>query len=218
MEFKTSSEVRLVSITPHAEKIILYCARVSSNNQNSSNTSLINYLIKHGHWSPFEMAHMIVEIITSRAISAQILRHKSFSFQEFSQRYAGVTAFFLVEGRKQAEKNRQSSIDLLDANIKNEFLSLQQKIIYESYEAYKKAIKMGVAREQARFLLPMSAQTKLYMAGNIRSFIHYVQLRTQEDTQKEHREIAEKIKKIMIKELPIISDALGWHKMTIYNL
>jgi thymidylate synthase (FAD) len=210
MDLKSSSEVRLISITPKAEELILYCARVSSKNQNSKDTRLIEYLIKHNHWSPFEMAHMVVEIKTTRAISAQILRHKSFSFQELSQRYTSVSDFFLADGRYQSAKNRQASYEELKEEDNEKFKELQRQIITYSYEAYKKALKMGVAREQARFLLPLSTMSKLYMAGNIRSFIHYVLVRTQEDTQKEHREIAEKIKEIMKRELPIISQALGW--------
>jgi thymidylate synthase (FAD) len=204
--------VNLISITPDAEKNIMYMARVSNpKNQNSENTKLLDYCIKHGHWSVFEMAHMTVEITTSRAIAAQILRHKSFSFQEFSQRYAEAQQFELVSARRQDEKNRQNSIDDMSLKDFEWFYKAQGKVIELASKLYKEALDKGIAKEQARFLLPLSTQTKLYMSGSIRSWLHYLDLRCGNGTQLEHREIAEEIKKIFIEKLPIISKAKGWN-------
>lgn len=195
-------------ITPEAEKQIMYCARVSSNNQDSENTKLLNYCIKHGHWSIFEMANMCVEINTSRAISAQILRHRSFSFQEFSQRYAAVQDFETYEARRQDEKNRQNSIDDLSDENMIWFRVAQQNVHNSAEQLYKEALKRGIAKEQARFLLPMSSSSKLYMNGTVRSWIHYLNLRCANGTQKEHVEIANQIKGIFKQELPIVAEAL----------
>ena len=166
--------------------------------------------MKHGHWSILEQANMCIEINTSRAISAQILRHRSFSFQEFSQRYAPVQSFEQYEARRQDQKNRQNSIsDMSDEDQK--WFPEQQKDVQEHAEkAYNEALVKGIAKEQARFLLPMASSTKMYMNGSIRSWVHYIQVRTDPSTQKEHREIAEKIKEIFIEELPIVAEALGW--------
>src|SRR5271166_5903700 len=163
--------VSLISATPDAEKTILYCARVSSPNQESENTALLGYCIKHGHHSVFEMANMCVEIVTSRAISAQILRHKSFSFQEFSQRYAAATEFETYEARRQDSKNRQNSIDDMSEKDKEWFLNVQDMVQDYCSNLYNTALKMNIAKEQARMLLPMSTQTKLYMNGNLRSWL-----------------------------------------------
>lgn len=183
--------VRLVWITPDAEKLMAYCARVSSPNQeNEEYEGLLRYCIKNEHWSVFEMASMCVEIETSRAISAQILRHRSFSFQEFSQRYAQATEFETYEARRQHEKNRQSSVDDMSEEAKVWFQMQQQTVQSVCQEAYDSALRHGIAKEQARFLLPMGVKTKLYMSGSIRSWIHYCKLRTQPGTQLEHRDIA----------------------------
>lgn len=203
--------VKLISITPDAEKTILYCARVSNpNNQNSENTKLIDYCIKHGHWSIFEMAHMTVEIETSRAIAAQILRHRSFCFQEFSQRYAQVQTYEKYEARSQDLKNRQNSINNMSEEDKEWFSEAQTYIAEMAFDKYEAALAKGIAKEQARFLLPLSTSTKLYMCGNIRSWLHYLDLRCANGTQQEHQDIANAIKQLFIKELPAISKAKGW--------
>ena len=204
-------QTRLIHITDRAEQLILKCARVSSNNPDNQDTKLLGYCIKHGHWSIFEMASACFEITTSRAISAQILRHKSFSFQEFSQRYASITTFEHYRARRQAEKNRQSSIDDLDYDTINWFDWAQDKIQEYSTDLYEEALEKGVAKECARFILPMSIQTKLYMHGSIRSWIHYLSLRTKEDTQHEHREIALQIEDTLRLYLPSIAKACGWN-------
>ena len=205
------SLAKLVWISPEAEKHIAYCARVSSSNQeNPEYAKLISYCIKHNHWSILEQANMCIEVNTSRAISAQILRHRSFNFQEFSQRYSSVQSCEVYEARRQDDKNRQNSISDMTGDEQDWFRE-QQLIVHENSERlYNIALKKGIAKEQARFLLPMSSSTKMYMNGTIRSWVHYIQVRTDESTQKEHRDIAEEIKKIFIEEMPIISNALGW--------
>ena len=204
-------KAKLIWITPDAEKMIMYIARVSSPNQDSDKTGLLKYLIRNHHWSPFEMANACFEIETSRAITSQILRHRSFSFQEFSQRYSEVLGFEKYEARRQDESNRQNSIDDLDEEIKSTFDNYQEALWAFSNVLYNKSLQDGVAKEQARFLLPMSTSSKLYMSGNFRSWIHYVNLRTLENgTQKEHAEIAEAIKAQLSEELPILAKALEW--------
>lgn len=204
------SEVNLVWITPEAEKQIMYTARVSSNDQNSENTKLLNYCLKHGHFSIFEMANMCIEIETSRAISAQILRHRSFSFQEFSQRYAKAQGFEVYEARRQDLKNRQNSIDDMSDEDLAWFKVAQQGLHQKSSQLYQEALDRGIAKEQARFLLPMGTTSKLYMNGTVRSWLHYINLRCANGTQKEHIEIAEKCKQIFKQEMPIIAEALEW--------
>ena len=208
--------VKLISLTqPHdesmnCEDLIAYCARVSNpSNQNNTATApnLLKYLIKHKHWSPFEMASMTVEIKTSRAIAAQILRHRSFSFQEFSQRYSVAQELEEVQLRKQAEKNRQSSTDEFTDGF---FLAKVREHLAKSVSLYSQAIEMGVAKESARLLLPLTTETTMYMSGTIRSWVHYIDLRSQEDTQKEHRDIAEGCRDIFVEHFPNISIALGW--------
>lgn len=211
------NEVQLVSATPRAELLILYIARVSSN-QDNSKIGLINYLIKNKHWSPFEMVDMCVEINTSRAISQQILRHRSFSFQEFSQRYARVTDYVVYEARRQAEKNRQSSVDGLTDEIKEYWIDLQNEVASFAFDKYNEALSHGIAKECARFLLPLNTATKIYMKGSMRSWIHYLELRCDEHTQLEHREIANEIKKIFVVNFPITSAALGWRNETLVLL
>jgi thymidylate synthase (FAD) len=199
------SQVNLISVTPDAEKTMLYCARVSNpKNQTNENTKLLDYCITHGHWSIFEMAHMTVEITTSRAIAAQILRHKSFAFQEFSQRYAAADSFELYPARRQDTKNRQNSIDDMDEETKKWFEEKQKEIWEKSYSYYQEALTKGVAKEQARFLLPLNTTTKLYMTGSVRSWIHYLDLRCGNGTQLEHQEIANSIKSIFIQQFPTI--------------
>jgi thymidylate synthase (FAD) len=212
--------VKLVSLTqPHpnmgdmnCEDLIAYCARVSNpSNQNNTETApnLLKYLIKHKHWSPFEMASMTLEIKTSRAIAAQILRHRSFSFQEFSQRYSIAQELEPLELRKQAEKNRQSSADeFTDALLSTRV----REHLGKAVSLYNEAIKKGVAKECARLLLPLTTQTTMYMSGTVRSWIHYIDLRSKEDTQREHRQIAESCKEIFKEHFPNISLALGWRE------
>lgn len=203
-------KVNLVSITPEAERIIAYCARVSSPNQDNPEIQpLLSYCIKHGHWSIFEMADMTVEIETSRAIAAQLLRHKSFSFQEFSQRYSVATEFEMYPGRRQDKKNRQNSIDDLPPEIMSHFNDMQSRVHELGYQLYMEALSLGIAKEQARFLLPLSTKTRLYMKGSIRSWIHYLKVRQDASTQKEHRDIANLIWDIFSKELPVISTTLS---------
>lgn len=206
--------VKLVSITPDAEKIMTYCARVSNpSNQNNFDTApkLLKYCIKNSHWSIFEMANICVEIKTSRAIAQQILRHKSFSFQEFSQRYAPVTSAIVYEARRQDDKNRQNSIDDLSEETKAWFKSAQETVNGLSFDLYQQAIEKGIAKECARFLLPLSTATTLNMNGTVRSWIHYLDLRSGHGTQKEHLVIAQAIKDlIFVPNLPNIAEALGW--------
>lgn len=207
--------VDLVSITPDAEKTITFCARVSNpNNQSNTTTSpkLLKYLITHQHWSPFELASMTMQIKTSRAISPQILRHRSFTFQEFSQRYAAVDENGIVTyaARRQDTKNRQNSIDDLSSDIKDEWESRQLQNWRNSFEHYKWAIDSGIAKECARFVLPLGTATTIYMAGTIRSWIHYIELRSANGTQAEHKEIADEAKKVFKQQLPAIAEALGW--------
>lgn len=219
-------EVKLVSVTPNAEKLILYIARVSNpKNQNSGKTELIKYLLEQKHFSPFEHAFLTVEVKTSRAISAQIIRHRSLYFQEFSQRYSEVTEFEPIELRKQATKNRQSSTDVFDPVIKIDTRELtftdEDDTIHNTYASeaiqehldntralYKALLDVGVARESARMILPLTTQTTIYISGTLRSFIHYIQLRTEEHAQKEHRDVAIAIKQIMKHEFPIVMQAL----------
>ena len=197
---------KLIWITPEAEQVIGYCARVSNpaNQDNPDVAGLLKYCIKHGHWSIFEMASMCVEIKTTRAIAPQILRHRSFSFQEFSQRYAEVHDFpVLGQMRLAGTTNRQSSQPLPERGFDTDIILDAELAVSRSYWTYNKLIKAGIAAETARMVLPLCCPTTLYMSGTIRSWIHYVQLRTQEDTQLEHREIADSIKALMAENLPI---------------
>ena len=210
-------EVKLISITEpnilssgSAEELIAYCARVSNpSNQDNKQTAprLLKFLIKHKHWSPFEMVDMTVEIKTSRAIAAHILRHRSFSFQEFSQRYSQATDIEPIELRKQAESNRQSSEEVIDEPVIN---NVVKHSIDTALMTYEKLITQGVAKEQARMVLPLATQTTMYMKGSIRSWVHYIDLRTEQNTQKEHRLIAEECKNILIANLPTVAEALEW--------
>ena len=205
--------VDLVHSTPDGDNLISYMARVSNpSNQNNTETSarLIKYLIKHKHWSPFEMVNMCVQITTTRSIAAQILRHRSFSFQEFSQRYAGVTTKpepLVV--RRQDSKNRQSSIDDVDAYTTQDFQIKAQQVYDLSYSLYNEMLEAGIAKECAREVLPLSAPTKLYMNGTLRSWIHYCDLRCSNGTQKEHRDIADECRLLIEQCFPLVSQALS---------
>ncbi len=197
--------------TPTPEGLIAYCARVSSPKQdNPSYANLLKYCIKHRHWSIFEMVDMTVEILTSRAIAQQILRHRSFCFQEFSQRYAKVQEMERYTPRRQDMKNRQNSIEDLDPKTVEWFMSAQDEIQNLGMKHYNQALEKGIAKESARFLLPLSTQTRLYMKGSIRSWIHYLEVRTDPGTQKEHRQIALSILEIFKARFPITSEALAW--------
>ena len=206
---------KLVHITPNAEELISYMARVSNPaNQTNQETAprLIRYLIKHHHWSPFEMVNMCVEINTTRSIAAQILRHRSFSFQEFSQRYAKVAAVSVMpELRLQDHTNRQNSIDDLDYLRQDLYSSKIQHLFDESYRLYNQLLEEGVAKECAREVLPLATPTTLYMNGTIRSWLHYVDLRTSNGTQKEHALIAAQIQDILYQHLPNVCEAM-WNK------
>jgi len=208
--------VKLISITPDAEKTIAYCAKVSNpNNQNNENyTKLLKYCIDHEHWSIFEQAFMTLEINTSRGIAAQILRHRSFTFQEFSQRYADATLLaqdiLPFELRRQDTKNRQNSINDISDEIKVKWNTKIREHFAKAKAIYDGLIEDGVAKECARFILPLATPTRLYMSGTIRSWIHYIDLRSSHGTQKEHIDIANMCKDIFISQLPIVSEALGW--------
>ena len=209
-------QVKLVTVTPKAEETIGYIARVSNpkNHENPNVSGLLGYCIKHQHWSVFEQAHMTPEIETTRGLAAQILRHRSFTFQEFSQRYANTNflgAIPVPDLRRQDEKNRQNSID--DVPQKQvEFLQKEiQAYFAEGLDLYNELIREGIAKECARFVLPLATPTRLYMTGTLRSWIHYIDLRSGHGTQKEHMEIAEKCRDIFKEQFPIISEALEWN-------
>ena len=208
-------QVQLVHITPNAEQLIAYMARVSNpSNQSNTETSakLIRYLIQHQHWSPFEMVNMCVEIETTRSIAAQILRHRSFSFQEFSQRYAPVTEMpEIPQLRTQDLKNRQNSIDNLDEVLDKKFQHEIAKAYVQCYRVYRDMIDAGIAKECAREVLPMASPTKLYMNGTVRSWLHYCDLRTGSGTQKEHAVIAGQVQDILYSRLPNVCEAM-WSK------
>jgi len=204
---------KLVWVTPDAEKLIGKIARVSNpnNEDNPEIEKLIKYLIKHKHWSPFEMASMCLEIHTTRAISAQILRHRSFSFQEFSQRYAIPTDTFatvLPKLRRQDTKNRQNSIDDLEAQTLEYYEQRIDDHFRQSVQLYESLLHSGVARECARSVLPLNTVTRLYMSGTIRSWLHYIDLRTDNGTQREHMQVAAACGEILDTELPLISRAM----------
>ena len=213
--------VKLVAITKGvneldglmSEDIVSYVARVSNpSNQMNTETApkLLKYLAKNKHWSPFEHVHMTLEIVTSRAIAAQILRHRSFVFQEFSQRYAQATNFVYYDARSQDLKNRQNSVDNMSKEDKDWFVDAQTQVMLQSSRLYEEALRRGVAKEQARFLLPLSTETKLYMTGNARSWLHYIELRSANGTQKEHMDIALAAKDIFKQEYPATAEAMGW--------
>jgi thymidylate synthase (FAD) len=208
--------VKLVTVTPKAEETMGYVARVSNpkNQDNPKVAGLLSYCIKHGHWSVFEQAHLTVEIETTRGLAAQILRHRSFTYQEFSQRYADSSMLSKViplpELRRQDDKNRQNSIDDLDPFVVQDFDLKMQRHFVEGMKLYKEMLDAGVAKECARFVLPLATPTKLYMTGSVRSWIHYINLRSAHGTQKEHMEIAENCRSIFNEQFPIVAEALGW--------
>lgn len=206
--------VKIIAITPDAETLMGYCARVSNpaNQDNPDVEKLLGYCARNGHWSVFEMANMILEFTTSRAISPQILRHRSFSFQEFSQRYSSPTdgGFIRYRARRQDTKNRQNSIDDLSQETKDWFNKEQELNWDYCKNAYDIALQHGIAKECARFLLPGSTLTRLYMNGTVRSWVHYLSLRTKPGTQLEHLELALEAKKIFIENLPKTARGLEW--------
>ena len=207
-------KITKVSVTPDAEKLIGYIARVSNpkNQDNPEVAGLLKYCIKHGHWSIFEQASMTVEIETTRGIAAQILRHRSFTFQEFSQRYADTNLLAdeipMFDLRHQDTKNRQNSTDDVPYNKKKDLEYKIAEHFVEAMDLYNELLASGIAKECARFILPLATPTRLYMTGTVRSWIHYIQLRGGHGTQKEHMDIAHAIEDIFIKEFPITSEAL----------
>jgi thymidylate synthase (FAD) len=213
--------VKLVSVTPDAEKTMAYCARVSNpSNQNNENyAKLLKYCIDHQHWSIFEMAFMTLEIDTTRGLAAQILRHRSFTFQEFSQRYADTTLLAedipMFEFRSQDTKNRQNSVDNVSDEIKNKWRVKIREHFAKSKALYDGMIADGIAKECARFVLPLATPTRLYMSGSVRSWIHYINLRSAHGTQKEHMDIANACKNIFIEQFSTIGEALGWKNENI---
>jgi len=209
------NQAKLISVTPDAEKHIAYCARVSNpNNQDSEKfAGLLKYCIKHQHWSIFEQAFMSMEIETTRGIAAQVLRHRSFTFQEFSQRYASTnflnSEIELPELRRQDDKNRQNSIDDLDPEMVDKINRQMVTLFSSASNLYNQMLEAGVAKECARFVLPLATPTRMYMTGSLRSWITYIALREKNGTQKEHMEIAKSCKEIFCKEFPITAEALG---------
>ena len=207
------TNVRLISVTPDAEKTIGYVARVSNpkNQENPNVAGLLKYCIKHQHWSIFEQAFMTLEIETTRGLAAQILRHRSFTYQEFSQRYADSSLLAksipLPQLRRQDDKNRQNSIDDIDPLTQQDFEIKMQRHFVNGMHLYKEMLDAGIAKECARFVLPLATPTKLYMSGSIRSWMHYIDLRSAHGTQKEHMDIAEACRDIFIEQFPIIAEA-----------
>ena len=207
--------VKLLSITPDAEKTMAYIARVSnpSNQDNEKYSGLLKYCIKHNHWSVFEQSTMTLEIQTTRGIAAQILRHRSFTFQEFSQRYADTNLLGTIpvpDLRSQDSKNRQNSIDDLPKNQKEQLQKTIATYFAEGIDLYNELIREGVAKECARFVLPLATPTRIYMTGSVRSWIHYIDLRSAHGTQKEHMDIVEEIRGIFKQQFPVCTNALNW--------
>ena len=210
--------VKFISITPDAEKTMAYIARVSNpkNQDNEKFAGLLKYCIKHNHWSVFEQSSMTLEIETTRGLAAQILRHRSFTYQEFSQRYADSSLLEetipLPELRRQDTKNRQNSTDDLDESDKQHYQLEMQKLFEKSMKLYKNMLDNGVAKECARFVLSLATPTRLYMTGSCRSWIHYINLRSAHGTQKEHMDIAHRCREIFVEQFPNVSEALEWNK------
>lgn len=210
--------VKLISITPNAERTMAYIARVSNpaNQDNENYSKLLGYCIKHNHWSVFEQAHMTLEIETNRGIAAQILRHRSFTFQEFSQRYADTNLLAeeipLPELRRQDTKNRQNSINDIDEEKLFAMNKMIRHLFVDAQDTYNYLLEQGVAKECARFVLPLATPTRLYMTGSCRSWIHYINLRSAHGTQKEHMDIVEAVRCIFIWQFPGVSNALEWVK------
>tara|TARA_R100000406_G_scaffold28315_1_gene18246 strand:+ start:934 stop:1569 length:636 start_codon:yes stop_codon:yes gene_type:complete len=208
--------VRLISVTPDAEKTMGYVARVSNpnNQENPKVAGLLKYCVNHQHWSVFEQAFMTLEIETTRGLAAQCLRHRSFTYQEFSQRYADSSLLAdeipMIDLRRQDTKNRQNSIDDIDPFTKQEFEIKIKRHFEEGMKLYKEMLNSDIAKECARFVLPLATPTRIYMSGSCRSWIHYIQLRSANGTQKEHMDIAEECKKIFVEQFPTVSEALEW--------
>ena len=209
-------EVKLISVSPNAEKHMAYCARVSNPNkqENEKYAGLLRYCIKHQHWSIFEQAFMTIEINTTRGLAAQILRHRSFTYQEFSQRYADSSllgdSIPLPQLRKQDEKNRQNSTDDLDPILIQELEVKMMNYFRDGMKLYKEMLDAKVAKECARFVLPLATPTRLYMSGSVRSWIHYIELRSGHGTQKEHMDIANACKQIFTEQFPTVAEAMEW--------
>ena len=208
--------VKLVSVTPDAEKTMAYVARVSNpkNQDNEKFAGLLRYCIQHGHWSVFEQAHMTVEINATRGLAAQILRHRSFTYQEFSQRYADSSllgdSIPLPALRRQDDKNRQNSIDDVDPLTQQDFEIKMQRHFESGMKLYKEMLDAGIAKECARFVLPLATPTRLYMTGSVRSWVHYIDLRSAHGTQKEHMDVAEGVRSIFCEQFPTVAKALDW--------
>ncbi len=207
--------VKLIQVTPNPEEQMAYIARVSNpNNQDNPNyAGLLKYCIKHNHWSVFEQAYMTLEISTTRGLAAQILRHRSFTFQEFSQRYANTNMLGdipIPELRRQDVNNRQNSIDDIPEKTQKDLEPIIQRHFIAAKDLYNELIRQGVAKECARFVLPLATPTKLYMTGSCRSWAHYIDLRSAHGTQKEHMDIAEACREVFIEVFPNVSEALGW--------
>lgn len=208
------SSVELLWITPDPEEMIALTARVSSQyRENPDYTGLFRYLLDHKHWSPFEMASACVEIVTTRAVSAQLVRHRSFSFQESSQRYQECPGFFLMPARRQDLENRQNSVDDLDEITQMEWRHHQQMAHDASARAYQWALEKGIARECARSVLPMAACIRICMSGSIRSWIHYFDVRCAAETQAEHRDVARAVRELLAFHLPVTAEILGWERL-----
>ena len=211
------NSVKLVTVTPEAEKTMGYVARVSNpnNQENPKVAGLLKYCIKHQHWSVFEQAHMTLEIETTRGIAAQVLRHRSFTFQEFSQRYAAssmlASTIPMFDLRRQDDKNRQNSIDDVDDFTKQELEIAVNRYFSEGMDLYQQMLRVGIAKECARFVLPLATPTKIYMTGSVRSWIHYIDLRSAHGTQKEHMDIAKDVKRVFCEQFPICAEALEWN-------
>ena len=210
------AKIKLVSATPDAEQHMAYVARVSNpkNQDNDKFAGLLKYCIQHGHWSVFEQAFMTVEINTTRGLAAQILRHRSFTFQEFSQRYADTnlldTMIPVPDLRSQDSKNRQNSNDDIPQEKKEEYQALIARHFSEAMDLYNALLQEGVAKECARFVLPLATPTRIYMTGSVRSWVHYIDLRSAHGTQKEHMDVVEEIRKIFAKQFPTVAEALDW--------
>ena len=211
-----NNKIKLISVTPEAEKHMAYVARVSNpqNQENEKFAGLLRYCIQHGHWSVFEQSFMTVEINTTRGLAAQILRHRSFTYQEFSQRYQDVSHIRedipLPELRRQDVKNRQNSIDDIDPQIIEKFNNKMRRHFDASIDLYKEMLHDGIAKECARFVLPLATPTRLYKTGSVRSWIHYINLRSAHGTQKEHIDLVEDVRQIFNDQFPVVAEALGW--------
>ena len=209
------SIVKLITSTPDAEKSMAYIARVSNpkNQDNNDFSKLLGYCIKNEHWSVFEQAYMTLQIETTRGIAAQILRHRSFTFQEFSQRYADsrqLGEIPIPQLRRQDDKNRQNSISDLSEELINKFSEKIKHQFNLNKQLYEEMLEAGIAKECARFVLPLATPTRIYMTGSCRSWIHYINLRTGHGTQKEHMDIARECKNIFSREYPVVASALNW--------